>query len=292
MEKKGIEKIISGKAPHMVGDGFRVVGYLPDPGKISLRRTSPLFLLDYNEPYHFPPTPFRKGVGTHPHRGFETVTFVYEGELEHRDSSGGGGLIGPGSVQWMTAANGVLHDEFQTQEISEKGGVQHMMQLWINLPARDKKSTPKYQSITAEQISTYSIDEDGSVVRVVAGSYKGVKGPASTFTPIEMYDIRLKAGAATSFDIPAHYNTMLLVTKGRVTINGSQEARFKDFVLFENKGEQVELRATEDSFVFVIAGEPIDEPIAHYGPFLMNTQEEIMESIQSFNAGKFGQLGQ
>lgn len=291
MKHKEIETIITGGAPHMVGDGFRVVGYLPDPHRISLRRTSPLFLLDYNEPHHFPPTPYRKGVGTHPHRGFETVTFVYEGQLEHRDSSGGGGLIGPGSVQWMTAANGVLHDEFQTQQISEKGGVQHMMQLWINLPAKDKKSAPKYQSITSEQIKDYYLEEEGGVVRVIAGSFKGAKGPASTFTPIEMYDIRLKAGAATSFEIPASYNTMLLVTKGGITINGSQEARYKDFVLFENKGEQIALQATEDSYVFVIAGEPIEEPIAHYGPFLMNTQEEIRESIESFNAGKFGQLG-
>lgn len=290
MEKKSIEEIVPGKTPHIVGDGFRVVGYLPDPSSISLQRTSPLFLLDYNEPYHFPPTPYRKGVGTHPHRGFETVTFVYEGQLEHRYSSGGGGLIGPGSVQWMTASNGILHDEFQTQEISEKGGMQHMMQLWINLPAKDKKRTPKYQSITSEQISTYPIDEAGSVARVIAGNFKGAKGPASTFTPIEMYDIRLKAGAATSFEIPAHYNTMLLVTKGRTTINSSQEALFKDFVLFENKGEQVELKAEEDSNVFVVAGEPIDEPIAHYGPFLMNTQEEISESVKSFNAGKFGQI--
>jgi quercetin 2,3-dioxygenase len=190
----------------------------------------------------------------------------------------------------MTAANGIMHDEFQTQQISEKGSVQHMMQLWINLPARDKKRAPKYQSITPEQISTYPIDEAGSVARVVAGNFKGVKGAASTFTPIEMYDIRLKAGAATSFEIPACYNTVLLVTKGSVTINSSQQARFKDFVLFENKGELVELKAREDSYVFVVAGEPINEPIAHYGPFLMNTQEEIRESIERFNPGKFGQL--
>lgn len=290
MDIKNIENIVPGKAPHMVGDGFRVINYLPNPGKVNLRRTSPFFLLDYNEPYHFPPTPYRKGVGAHPHRGFETVTFVYEGLLEHRDSSGGGGRIGPGDVQWMTAANGVLHDEFQAPEISERGGTQHMMQLWVNLPAKDKKSAPKYQSITSDQIGIYPLDKVGSITRVIAGNFKGVKGPATTFTPIEMYDIRLRAGAETSFKIPAHYNTMMLVTKGSVRINNTHTGGFKDFVVFANEGKQISLQATEDSYIFVIAGEPINEPIAHYGPFLMNTQEEIRESIESFNAGKFGQL--
>lgn len=290
MTYKRIDRIFSGKPPHMVGDGFRVTSYLPAPDKINLRRTSPFFLLDYNEPYHFPPTPYRKGVGSHPHRGFETVTIVYEGYIEHRDSSGGGGVIGPGDLQWMTAANGVLHDEFQTQEVSEKGGVQHMMQIWVNLPAKHKKSAPKYQSITSDQIGIYPVDQKGSIVRVIAGSFKEVNGPASTFTPIEMYDIRLKAGAEISFDIPASYNTMLLVTKGSVSINGSQKAQFKDFVVFDNKEALIELKATEDSYVFLMAGEPINEPVVHYGPFLMNTEQEIRESIESFNAGKFGKF--
>jgi redox-sensitive bicupin YhaK (pirin superfamily) len=290
MKHREIENVFSGKSPHMVGDGFRVTNYLPAPGKINLRRTSPFFLLDYNEPYDFPPTPHRKGVGTHPHRGFETVTFVYEGYIEHRDSSGGGGVIGPGDVQWMTAANGILHDEFQTQEVSEKGGRQHMLQLWVNLPAKHKKSPPKYQSIKNEQISTFKVDDKESIVRVVAGTFNSVKGPASTFTPIEMYDIRLKSGSGTSFQIPASHNTFLLVTKGSFKINGSQEVQFKDFVLFENRGELIELDAMDDSYAILFGGEPIEEPIAHYGPFLMNTQEEIRESIESFNAGKFGDL--
>lgn len=290
MTHKNIEKIIPGKPPHMVGDGFRVISYLPDPHKLNLRRTSPLFLLDYNEPFYFPPTPQCKGVGTHPHRGFETVTIVYEGQLEHRDSSGGGGLIGPGDVQWMTAANGILHEEFQTREISQKGGVQHMVQLWVNLPAKFKKSKPKYQPLTSDRIGSHPIDAAGSVARVIAGNFKGVPGPASTFTPIELYDIRLQAGAYITFDIPAAYNTMLLVTKGQVRINNTQEACFKDFVLFENAGEQISLQATTDSYVLVFAGEPINEPIAHYGPFLMNTREEILESIETFKSGHFGEL--
>lgn len=287
---KEIKIKYKGKPPHMVGDGFRVSSYLPNPEKAKLRRTSPFFLLDYNEPYKFPPTPFRKGVGSHPHRGFETVTVVFEGNLAHRDSSGGGGEIGPGDVQWMTAANGVLHDEFQTQEFSEKGGVQHMLQLWVNLPAKDKTSSPKYQSITRQQIPVKQLDETGSSARIIAGTFMGVEGPAATFTPVEMYDLNLKAGAEVEFDIPAHFNTMLLMTGGSVKINGSETARFKDFVVFSNKGERIELQASEESRIFIIAGEPIDEPIAHYGPFLMNTREELAESIESFNAGEFGRL--
>lgn len=288
METKKINRIFNVPNPHMVGDGFRVRNYLPGPFQIS-QESSPFLMLDYNAPYDFPPSDHRKGVGTHPHRGFETVTVVYEGMLEHRDSSGGGGLIGPGDVQWMTAGSGVLHDEFQTKEISEKGGTQHMLQLWINLPAKHKMSKPKYQAITNDQIGRYKIDDKGSFARVIAGSLKGVNGPASTFTPIEMYDLRLKQGAKLSFDLPSSFNSMLLVTKGSIMVN-NQKANFQDFVHFGNEGETIKITAEEDSFVFVISGEPINEPIVTYGPFVMNTRREIMEAIEDFNSGRFGTI--
>ncbi len=289
MNYKTVKHQVSNAPTHMVGDGFRVANYIPGPKNYS-QETSPFFLLDYNAPHQFPPTPHRKGVGSHPHRGFETVTVVFDGYVEHRDSSGGGGVIGPGDIQWMTAASGVLHDEFQTQEFSEKGGLQHMMQIWVNLPARHKMSAPKYQSITDAQINRYTIDDNGSMARVIAGELNGVKGAATTFTPVEMYDIRLVQDGEITINIPVSHNTMLLVTKGTVTINGSTRAAAKDFILFAHDNERISIKASEDSSVFVMAGEPLNEPIAAYGPFVMNTQQEIIQAIDDFNSGKFGRL--
>jgi len=289
MSNKTIKLQFNDAQTHMVGDGFRVANYIPGPKNFS-QETSPFFLLDYNAPHNFPPTKHRKGVGEHPHRGFETVTVVFDGHLEHRDSSGGGGTIGAGDVQWMTAASGVIHDEFQTQEFSETGGMQHMMQIWVNLPAKYKMSTPKYQSITDAQIAHHNIDDKGSFVRVIAGDFKGTKGAASTFTPVDMYDIRLVKDGEVSFDLPAGHNTMLLVTKGNVVVNGTSKATFKDFILFKNDGETITVKADEDSSVFIMSGEPLNEPIAAYGPFVMNTKEEIMQAIDDFNSGKFGSI--
>lgn len=286
---KKIQQVVKGAQPHMVGDGFRMSNYIP--GNLGgMEATSPFIMLDYGQPFHFPASAKRKGVGEHPHRGFETVTLVYEGNLEHRDSSGGGGKIGPGDVQWMTAAGGVLHDEFQSDEFSKTGGIQHMIQLWVNLPAKDKMSKPKYQSITAAQIPNLKLDDKGSYARVIAGNLNGTQGPATTFTTVEMYDLHLETGAETSFDIPASHNAMLLVTKGSATVNGDTTAMFTDMVVFAHAGETITVKADEPSSALVLAGEPINEPVVQYGPFVMNTRQEIVQAVDDFNAGKFGKL--
>lgn len=289
MPFKNIKKIISNANPHMVGDGFKVANYIPGPEHFA-RETSPFLALDYNAPWQVMPSEKRKGVGGHPHRGFETVTLVYEGELEHRDSSGGGGKISAGDVQWMTAASGVVHEEFQTDEFTQQGGVQHMAQIWVNLPAKYKMSKPKYQSLTDDKVGKVKIDENGSIARVIAGDFKGVKGPAETFTPVEMYDIRLAHGGKVEFELPDSYNVMLLITKGKVNINDEKDAAFKDFVLFGHVGETIRLKAAEDSYILVLAGEPINEPIASYGPFVMNTKKEILEAVEDYNSGRFSKL--
>lgn len=289
MSFKRIAKIASEARPHMVGDGFKVANYIPGPENLA-RETSPFLVLDYNAPWEVPASGKNRGVGGHPHKGFETVTLVYEGELAHRDSSGGGGVIGAGDVQWMTAGSGIVHQEFQSDAFTKTGGVQHMAQIWVNLPAKDKSAGPKYQSLSAADIGTYQVDDKGSVARVVAGSFKSVKGSAVTFTPVEMYDIRLKKGARVSFDLPESYNTMLLVTKGAVVVNEDKEAAFGDFALFGHSGETVRLQANEDSYVLVLSGQPIHEPITSYGPFVMNTKEEILQAIDDYNAGKFGKI--
>lgn len=289
MEYKNIKKITNENHFNMVGDGFRVFQYIPGSNRF-VSETSPFIMLDYNAPFDFPPSQHRKGVGEHPHKGFETVTIAFDGFIEHRDSSGGGGVIGPGDVQWMTAGSGILHDEFQTDEMSRKGGTQHMIQLWVNLPAKDKSAKPGYQSITDAGMGKYAIDDKGSLARVIAGNFKGVQGPAKTFTPIQMYDIILNEGSGVNFEIATSHNTMLLVTKGQVLLNDKTEAGFKDFVLFGHTGETIKLKATADTRVFVISGEPINEPIARYGPFVMNTQEELIQAFEDFNAGKFGKI--
>lgn len=289
MSQKSIKKILGSRAPHMVGDGFKVSNYIPGPEGFA-RETSPFLVLDYNAPWEVPAAAARKGVGAHPHRGFETVTIVYEGELEHRDSSGAGGKIAAGDVQWMTAASGVVHQEFQTEAFAQTGGTQHMAQIWVNLPAAHKMSTPRYQSITAENVGRYPVGEAGSVVRVIAGTFKGIKGPASTFTPVEMYDMRLQKGDSVTFDLPESYNTMLLVTKGKIETNEEKIASFQDFVLFGHSGETISVQALEDSYVLILSGAPIEEPIASYGPFVMNTKQEILEAIEDYNQGRFGKI--
>jgi redox-sensitive bicupin YhaK (pirin superfamily) len=285
-ESKKIQAVYKAGNSHMVGDGFKVFNYFPD----NAIQASPFILLDYNAPHKFSASPnYQRGVGAHPHRGFETVTVVYEGAVAHRDSFGGGGVIRSGEVQWMTAASGILHEEFQEKEFSRKGGTLHAVQLWVNLPAKDKMAAPKYQSIQNGEIEAVKIDAKGSVVRVIAGSYKDVQGPASTHTPIEVYDVRLKKGAVAEFNFPERYNSMLLVTRGSVDVNQTQ-AKFKDLVLFSHQGESVQLKALEESMILVLSGDPIDEPVIHSGPFVMNTQEEIDKAHQDYNSGKFGKL--
>lgn len=290
MTTKTIKQIYTGTSPHMVGDGFRVANYIPGVHNYAGNELSPFIMLDYNAPHNFAPTQKRRGVGEHPHRGFETVSIAYEGEIEHRDSAGGGGTIYAGDIQWMTAAGGLMHDEFQSENFAKNGGTQHFIQLWVNLPAKNKMDKPHYQAISKSHITEYKVDENGSVVRIMAGDFKGIKGVAKTYTPINMFDMRLNKGTKISFDISLTHNTMLLVTKGNVKVNDIQEAKHMDFVVFKNDGETITIEALENSMVFVISGEPINEPLARYGPFVMNTREEIMQAIEDVNTGKFGSI--
>ncbi len=288
MKAKSIQQILLPPAPHMVGDGFRVHNFFPTGYNIGKNRMSPFFMMDYNSKIDFSPRENPRGVGVHPHRGFETVTIAYHGKVAHHDSTGNSGVISEGDVQWMTAASGILHKEYHEEEFSKKGGPFQMIQLWVNLPAKDKMSKPKYQAITNDQLGKYQLD-NGGVVEVIAGEFKGVKGAASTFTPIEMYNAKIKKGAAVTFDLPENFNTGILVVEGAVKVNG-EKAPADNFILFKNEGETISIEAEEDSILFVISGEPINEPVAAYGPFLMNTHEELEQALEDFNKGKFGYL--
>src|SRR5215831_5955771 len=270
---KTIEAIIAPPPPHMVGDGFRVHNFFPNNRIIDRKRMSPFFLLDYNSKVEFAPSEIPRGVSVHPHRGFETVTIAYHGKVAHHDSAGNSGVIGEGDVQWMTAASGLLHKEYHEKEFSRKGGLFQMVQLWVNLPAKYKMVAPKYQEITREMMGKYHLPDDKGVIEVIAGEYKGVKGPASTFTPMYVYNGKLKQGAKAELSFPANYNTGLLVVEGNAAING-KAAGTDHFVLFKNDGEIINIEATEDAVLLTLCGEPINEPIAQYGPFLMNTWEE------------------
>jgi redox-sensitive bicupin YhaK (pirin superfamily) len=290
MKTKSIQQILPPPAPHMVGDGFRVHNFFPGGYNMGLSRMSPFFLLDYNSKIDFPGTDTPRGVGVHPHRGFETVTIAYEGKVAHHDSSGNSGVISQGDVQWMTAASGVLHKEYHEKEFSKKGGLFQMVQLWINLPAKDKMSKPKYQGITNAQMGKYQLPDNKGVLEVIAGEYNGIKGPAYTFTPIQMYNARVKIGAKLMINLPENFNTGILIVEGKVKVNDSEDAPTDNFVLFKNDGETITIEALEDSIFLVLSGEPINEPIVPYGPFLMNTKEEILQAYDDLNKGKFGHL--
>jgi redox-sensitive bicupin YhaK (pirin superfamily) len=285
---RSIEAVIAPPAPHMVGDGFRVHGFFPG-GRIDKKRMSPFFLMDYNSKIEFAPREEPRGVSVHPHRGFETVTIAYHGKVAHHDSYGNSGIIGEGDVQWMTAASGLLHKEYHEKEFSRQGGLFQMVQLWVNLPAKYKMTNPKYQEITHGMMGKYQLPDDKGVIEVIAGEYKGVKGPASTFTSMHVYNARLKKDAKVGLSFPTNYNTGLLIIEGSALING-ETAAADHFVLFKNDGEQINIEAAEDAIVLILSGEPINEPIAQYGPFLMNTQEELVQAIDDVNAGKFGVL--
>jgi len=284
-----IEAIYRAPALHWVGDGFRVAGYfsvIPD----AARKLDPFLLLDYHPEYEYGPSTKPRGVGVHPHRGFETVTLAYKGSVAHHDSAGGGGVIGPGDVQWMTAASGVLHKEYHEENFSRQGGAFQMVQLWVNLPKAHKMSKPRYQPLASGEMGLVTLPESAGHVRVVAGEYAGVKGPAQTFTPINLYDATLKPGGRVDFSFPARETLALLVMQGDVIVNGVNAARTNDLVLFRNFGEQVTLEASTQALVLVLNGEPIGEPIVQYGPFVMNTPREIEQAIVDVNAGKFGYL--
>jgi hypothetical protein len=244
-------------------------------------------MLDYGSKIEFPPTDMPRGVGVHPHRGFETVTIAYHGRIAHHDSAGNHGIIGQGDVQWMTAASGVLHKEYHDPEYAKKGGPFQMVQLWVNLPAAFKMSPPKYQEILNANMGVYPLE--AGIVEIIAGEYEGVKGPASTFTPMHLMNVKLKKGGLANLQFPSHYNTALLVIEGAALVN-DQLVNQDQFVLMANDGEVFDIKATEDSIVLLLSGEPINEPIAAYGPFLMNKREEIEQAIRDFNMGKFGTL--
>jgi len=284
-----VDAIYRAPEPHWVGDGFRVAGYfsqIPD----AAAKLDPFLLLDYHPEYVYPPTDRRRGVGVHPHRGFETVTFAFQGSVAHHDSAGGGGVIGPGDVQWMTAASGILHKEYHEEIYARRGGPFQMVQLWVNLPSAHKMAAPRYQPIASEQMGVVELPGGAGLVRVVAGEYQGVRGPAQTFSPINVYDARLAAGGSVEFTFPSSETVALLVMKGEVTIGDAQRARANDFVVFRNAGERVALAATSDAHVLVLNGQPIREPIVQYGPFVMNTKREIEQAFVDFTRGKFGTL--
>ncbi|MDB5142550.1 MAG: short-chain dehydrogenase [Mucilaginibacter sp.] len=287
--KKLIEKIIPRPArPGMVGDGFRVYNMIPGAG-ISQQRISPFLMLDFNAEYDFGPSDRVRGVDVHPHKGFETVTIAYKGSVAHHDSTGNSGVINPGDVQWMTAGDGILHKEYHEKEFSKRGGPFEMVQLWVNLPKKDKSTAAHYQAITADRMGKVQLPGDAGIVNVIAGAFNEVKGPADTYSPVNLFDIKLKKGGNVSFNTPVGHNTAMLVINGNVEVNGEKAAEHS-FILFKNEGEEISINASEDSVLLLLSGEPINEPIASYGPFVMNTQAEIVEAIHDFQSGKFGVL--
>lgn len=273
---------------HWVGNGFpvRTLFSYPNLGSV----LSPFLLLDYAGPMEFPPTEKRLGVGEHPHRGFETVTIVYEGEVEHRDSSGGGGRIGPGDVQWMTAASGLVHEEFHGRDFARRGGMFEMVQLWVNLPARDKSAPPRYQSILNSQIPTVSLLNGQGTVRVIAGEFAGARGPANTFTPIHVWDLRLASDQRTDLAVPDDYTTAFAVLKGSLRVNGSEAIEAAEVGLFDRAGKSISIECVKDTTALLLCGEAIDEPIVGQGPFVMNTLQEIRQAIADYQSGKMGRL--
>ena len=290
MTERKVEIVVPPREPHFVGDGFRVHNFIPSGFRLDMQRMNPFIMLDYNARFYFPPADKPKGVGVHPHRGFETVTIAYKGKVAHHDSSGGGGVIGEGDVQWMTAASGVLHKEYHEENFSKEGGDFQMVQLWVNLPAKDKMSSPKYQAISHNQINKYILPDHGGEVEIIAGNFKDIRGAASTFTPIHLYNARMNAGGKADFTFPEHFNTALLVIEGAIKVNESENVPVNHFVLFENTGDSFSIKATENAIVLVLSGEPIMEPIVAHGPFVMNTQSEIVKAFDDYHKGKFGTL--
>lgn len=280
--------IYSGPRPHWVGDGFPVRTLFSH--QTHGEHVSPFLLLDYAGPAEFTPTDGTRGVGTHPHRGFETVTIVYKGEVEHRDSTGAGGLIGPGDVQWMTAAAGVLHEEFHSQDFARKGGTLEMIQLWVNLPARDKSAPPQYQTLLSRDIPVVDVPGGAGRLRVIAGDYDGHHGPARTFTPINVWDLQLSRGGATTLELPEGHTLGLVVLRGTVLVNGEEIAREAQFVMLDRAGGDVSIEANSDASILVLSGEPLGEPVVMHGPFVMNTADEIRQAMADFQTGRFGKI--
>ncbi len=289
---KKVLGIYSSPRPHWVGNGFPVRSLFSYD--TLGQHVSPFLLLDYAGPAEFKPagTPGeRRGVGTHPHRGFETVTIVYKGEVAHQDSTGSGGVIGPGDVQWMTAASGILHEEFHSPAFTQQGGTLEMVQLWVNLPGKDKMAAPRYQGIVDAQIPSVALPHEAGSVRVIAGNYEGAPGPAQTFTPINVWDVRLGRDKEAALALPPGHTAAVVVLHGTVLVNG-EVLREAQMALLEREGDGLRLEANSDAVLLVLSGEPINEPIVGHGPFVMNTQAEIATAINDFNAGRFGRISQ
>ena len=286
---KSVMGVYEPGSTHMVGDGFPVRNVFPSHDLTE--EISPFLLLDYAGPTSFPPTDRPRGVGEHPHRGFETVTIVYQGKVAHRDSAGNAGIIGPGDVQWMTAASGVVHEELHDQDWAKDGGTLQMIQLWVNLPKSSKMGAPRYQTLLNNDIPQTHLGGAGGLIRVIAGDYEGLKGPAKTFTPVQLYDVRLPAGEQVVLTLPAGFNAGIFVLSGEVRVNQSQKVGEAGMALLDPDGTQVSLKATEETTVLVLSGEPIREPVARMGPFVMNSEEELVQAVNDYRAGNMGHLG-
>ncbi len=285
---KKILGVYDAPAQHWVGDGFPVRSLFSYNSQG--QQLSPFLLLDHAGPHRFGPAARPRGVGEHPHRGFETVTIVYDGEVEHRDSTGAGGRIGPGDVQWMTAAAGILHEEFHSHAFTRAGGTLEMVQLWVNLPAKDKMSPPTYQTLLDRDIPAVALADDAGTLRVIAGEYAGRRGPARTFTPIDVWDLRLHAGRSAHFTVTEGHTLALVVLHGTLLVNDGEVARAGQMVLLDRTGTGLSLEANSEASVLLLGGEPIDEPIVGYGPFVMNTSAEIEQAMQDFGSGRFGRI--
>lgn len=284
---KDVVGIYQPGSTHMVGDGFPVRNLFPSNDLDSL--VDPFLMLDYAGPQYFPATDHPRGVGEHPHRGFETVTIVYQGAVAHRDSAGNAGVIGPGDVQWMTAASGVVHEEMHETHWAKKGGTFQAVQLWVNLPRSQKMSTPRYQTILATEIPMIEL-KDEVRLRVIAGSVQGHKGPARTHTPVELYDLLVWADHGAEVNVPDGFNTSILVVQGRVSVNGSDEVKEGELVVFAPHGTRVKINANMESRLLIMGGQPLNEPIARYGPFVMNAKDELVQAVQDYQAGRMGHL--
>lgn len=284
-----VEGVLSPTNTHMVGDGFKVMNFFPN-GKGFEERMSPFFLLDFNAEVNFPPSDIARGVGVHPHRGIETVTFAYKGSVAHHDSAGNSGVINPGDVQWMTAGSGVLHKEYHEKSFDKKGGAFELVQLWINLPKKHKMAPAKYQSILHAKKPNIVLPKNSGSVHVVAGEYKGVKGIATAFSPVNIFDIHLNAGGEVDFTLPGSFNSGILVIDGEVLVNENQAVPENHYIQFKNEEGLIHIKANKKTILLVLSGEPLNEPYVGYGPFVMNTEEEIRQAIEDYNAGKFGFL--
>ncbi|HGM5491502.1 TPA: pirin family protein [Serratia fonticola] len=285
---KKILGVYNSPEAHWVGNGF-LVNSLFSYNELGTEM-SPFLLLDHAAPTKFRSASGRRGVGQHPHRGFETVTIVYQGEVEHRDSTGSGGVIGPGDVQWMTAASGILHEEFHSKDFARQGGTIEMVQLWVNLPAKDKMAAPGYQTLLNRDIPVVPLADNAGQVRVIAGNYGGHAGPARTFSPINVWDMKLNAGHTTTLQVQEGHTLAVVMLHGAILVNGEQVVRETQMVLLDRAGDAITIEANNDVSLLVLSGEPIDEPIVGYGPFVMNSEAEIQQAFRDFNSGQFGAM--